>query len=675
MEYYNNILCISGNEFIKTDVNINGIVSMNMYRKLSNNKELNIIRRSCYGNPALIEYDTLHPRYQRIIIEKYGDPKKAAEHKPFADQIQADAKAVEFFSNHEYNTNKRFADKIQEYCNDAAILNTLKVFVENKHQRKMAFDEDKKFWTKAIAAIKKLSATYPNDLPLSEKRLKLTYLSYIKNGYSSLISSKFNNDNARKVSVKLERLILSLYSQPNKPYTTTVHDMFRDYMSGKIEVVDCETGEMFNRMDFMKLGSPITISESTVWSYLNNPLNRAIVDKVRMGGFEYNNTHRPFNHRHSPNYSFSKITMDDRDLPRKDISGKRVKAYYSFDVASECLIGFAHSMHKDDELLIECLRDMFRLIDKNGFRMPLQVEVEHHLVSKYFDMLDEMFPFMRICNPGNSREKRAEHKIKQKKYGTEKELQTGIGRFYLKSEANRITSDKINNEFKEKMYAYDTLVADDIKSIFVFNNSLHSKQKKYPGMTRWEVLLYNMNPDLPQVNKGLVYKCIGNKTETSLRNSQYCSVQNNKYVLPNPEIVKKLQTNNYGVDAYWLPSLDGSIAEVYLYQNGNYLCKCNMIETYQEAMSERTAHDEDVRIDQAKYTARFDKIIKENKVGKIEIIKNEDIVAAEMAYASAEVVQDLPNPSKGGAQELGQSLEEMEAYAASYGGEYSISSI
>ncbi len=669
MEYFNNTLCISGSELIKTSINPNGIIPKTTYDKIKSSGKATVVRRSCYGNSALIDFESLPTRYKNLVIEKYGDPKKAAERKPFADSIQPDAEAVRFFTDHEYNNNKRYCDKIKEYCNDAAILNTLKIFVEDKTKRKMALGDDKKFWVKAIAAIKKLSSTYPNDLPLSEKRLKLTYLSYIKHGYSSLISAKFNNDNARKVSVKLERLILSLYSQPNKPYTTTVHEQFEAYMSGKIEVVDCETGEMFNRMDFMKMGAPITISESTVWSYLNNPLNRAIVDKVRMGGFEYNNTHRPFNHRHSPNYSFSKISMDDRDLPRKELCGKRVKAYYAFDVASECCIGAAHSMHKDDELLIDCLRDMFRLIDRNGFGMPLQVEVENHLVNKYFEVLSEMFPFMRICNPGNSREKRAEHEIKQKKYGTEKKSQTGIGRFYLKLEANRVTADKINNEFKEKMLPYDTLVADDLKSIFEHNNKLHSKQKKYPGMTRWQVLLYNINPELPQINKGLVYKCIGNKTETSIRNSQYCSVQNNKYRLSNPEVVKKLQTNNYSVDAYWLPATNGSIPEVYLYQNGNYICKCDMIETYQEAMSERTQHDEDLRVDQSKYTARFDKLIKDNKVDQITITKNEDIIAATIAAESAEVVNHIAEVRNM------IDINEMEAYADSYGGEYAINSI
>ncbi len=673
MEYYNNILCISGDQLVKTDCNINGLILENTYKSLQHRKLINVVRRSCYGNPALIEYDSLPTKYKKLVVEKYGDPKEAAKTKMFADCIEDDTEAFEFYNNHKYIANANYVKKIPIYRNDAAILNTLKLFVEQKQNYKMAHGNDNKFWPNIIKSIKKLKDKYPNDLPLSEKRLKLTYLKYIdKNGgYATLISSKFNNDNARKVDIKLERLLLSLFSMPQKPFSSTVKELFTDFMDGKIEICkDLDTGEIFNRMDFMKMGAPITISKSTVLNYVNLPFNKALTGKSRLGGFEYNNKYRPHNHRHSPNYSLSKISMDDRDLGRLELCGKRVKAYYAYDVTSGCIVGASYSMDKDIPLFVECLRDMFRTIELNNWGMPMQVEVEVHLANHFFEDLQMMFPFTRICNAGNSREKRAEHGNNYKKYQIEKKTQIGIGRPFAKSEAKRTITYKVNDEEKTRRYPYDTLVADDLKANYDLNNGLHPNQKKYPGMTRWEVLMYNMNPDLPQVNKALVYKCIGNKTETSLRNSQYCSVQNNKYVLPNPEIVKKLQTNNYGVDAYWLPSLDGSIAEVYLYQNGNYLCKCNMIETYQEAMSERTAHDEDVRIDQAKYTARFDKIIKENKVGKIEIIKNEDIVAAEMAVALA---TPPPPPLRG--EEPVQSLEEMEAYAASYGGEYSISSI
>ena len=112
--------------------------------------------------------------------------------------------------------------------------------------------------------------------------------------------------------------------------------------------------------------------------------------------------------------------MDDRDLPRKMLNGKRVKAYYAYDVKSGCVIGAAYSKTKDEELFLDCLRDMFRNITKNGWGIPGEVEVENHLVNKFFDDLAVMFPNVKICIPGNHREKRAEHLNRAKKYTTEK---------------------------------------------------------------------------------------------------------------------------------------------------------------------------------------------------------------------------------------------------------------
>lgn len=49
----------------------------------------------------------------------------------------------------------------------------------------------------------------------------------------------------------------------------------------------------------------------------------------------------PHVHRHSPEFSLSKVSFDDRDLPRKLKDTKaRPKAYYAYDVASQCVVGW-----------------------------------------------------------------------------------------------------------------------------------------------------------------------------------------------------------------------------------------------------------------------------------------------------------------------------------------------
>jgi hypothetical protein len=401
---------------------------------------------------------------------------------------------------------------------------------------------------------------------------------------------------------------------PNKPFAADVYTLYGLFLAGKIQLVDQSTGELFEPHNFCdKEGNPIMLSESTVWNWLNKPANRAVVDSKRNNSFSFNTMHRPHHVRKAPMYSFSKISMDDRDLPRKTTEGSRVKAYYSYDVASGCIVGASYSRTKDEELFLECCRDMFRLIEREHLPMPLEVEVENHLVNKFFDDLAIMFPYIRICNPGNSQEKHAEHFNRAKKYGTEKQTQNGIGRWWARSEAYRVDNNKIDNEFVEKVYTYDSIVADDYAAIKAYNNSVHPNKKRYGGKTRWQVLLESVNPNAPQVSKPVVYKSIGERTETTINRNQYCQVQYAKYGIPSVDVLNKLETNNYSVQAYYLPNVDGVITEVYLYQGQTYLCKAARIEQYSTAKAEWTNDDAQAYTNQAKYVSEFDATIKEGK--------------------------------------------------------------
>ena len=61
--------------------------------------------------------------------------------------------------------------------------------------------------------------------------------------------------------------------------------------------------------------------------------------------------------------------------------------------------------------MVACFRDMFRLIERNGWGMPAGIEVEQHLMSKYkegFLKAGEVFKFVRFCAPLNSQDKYAE---------------------------------------------------------------------------------------------------------------------------------------------------------------------------------------------------------------------------------------------------------------------------
>jgi hypothetical protein len=642
MEYYNNILCVSVNEFViyydKYKVgSINGLVPYGTYSTLKSKGKLKIVRSHGQSQTGLISYDSLDFKRQSLVKQRLcngQDPYSIVRDNEFKTQIQPDPKALQTFSDYRLPDGRMLKPEIiAEYCANASVLNAINSIVTNRTIKRKALNgSTRNIWEVLTYNVSAIKDEIRHSLPNNSRRLKERYLKYRSEGYYSLIHRGFCNDNSRKVTASLEQLILSLYTMPNKPYSSSIHDLYLQFLSGIIDVVDETTGELFERTDFYsENGTPIVVSESTIWNYINDPKNRVTVDKIRTGALDFNNTHRPHHHRHAPNFALSKISMDDRDLPRKMHDGNRVKAYYAYDVASTCIIGVSYSKSKDKSLFIDCMRDMFRFIDKNNLGMPMEVEVEHHLVNNYKNDLMKagvVFPFVRWCIAGNSQEKRAEHFNRAKKYGYEKKYQNGIGRFYAKLEANKPKYEKVfnekNDQYKEKTYDENTITADDREIITLYNNDLHPNQKKYPKKTRLDVLIHNLNPGLITIDKALVNRYIGEFQRTTIRRSQYVRVQYADYQIPSPEILSMLEPNNYTVDAYFMYDDKGEVPCVYLYQKGEYIGKCEKINKYNEATAEQTDLDRDFYTQQADYVSEFDAMVKTNKknILKVQTIEN-----------------------------------------------------
>ena len=492
-------------------------------------------------------------------------------------------------------------------------------------------------------------AEFGHTLPLSANRFKRRVWDFKAQGYASLISGKFMNQNRRKVTYGIERLLLAIDGQPQQPFNTTVWEQYSMFVRGELELFDPETGEVLNPADFTdKDGNPIVLSPATVAAYLNKPVNKALRAKLHMSQWDFNNAYRPYHLRHVGEFSLSKISLDDRDLPRPMKDGVRVKAYYAYDVVSGAVVGYAYNRMKTADLFLDCMRNMFRTLDRNGMYIPAELEVEHHLVSDFADGLMQagvVFPLIRWCNPGNSREKRAEHFNRQKKYGVEKLTQAGVGRWWARLEANRPKEEKVydekNNTYKVKSYTYDELVADDIRAIGEYNNQPHPNQKKYPGMTRWDVLCACQNPDLRPWDKPLLYRYIGLHTRTTVRQNAYLTVQYQTFRLPDPSVIGRLEARNYTVEAYYLPDTDGNIPEVYIYQKGRYIATCGPVARYNENTAEQTEADRAAYTEQAKYVARFDKMMRDGKIHRVGMLRKEE--ARAVADIKAEAADVRPH--------------------------------
>jgi len=331
--------------------------------------------------------------------------------------------------------------------------------------------------------------------------------------------------------------------------------------------------------------------------------------------------------------------MDDFDLPKCD-QGFRPKAYATFDIGSEAMIGYAVSCKKDTALFENCMLNTMRFVHTNGLGMPAEVEVENHLVKEYFEVLQQMFTFMRICAPTNSREKRAERRIRAVKYENLKNEIIGVGRHYLRSKANRVDINRVNDEDIETMHPYDEVVAAFEYAATKYNEALHHRQDLYPGMSRMDVYLQNQNPDLKPYAPQVAAHYFGHShyKPVNIYNNQYVKVANDNYILPGPELMEFFPDGKAYVN--WLVEPDGSVPEVYLYTNRDgrvheqrdvtkemYMCTCKRVERWKDAKIEQTDRDLEIQLEQQKYAAKFDKIVKDKQeeLRKISIMSNVEV--------------------------------------------------
>ena len=614
MEYYDGRLCISQRELVE-----GGIMTVANYKQMARRGRFDVARRGG-GNAdsyALAVIDSLPTKYREAVRSKFGAGDEVLAAGWFRENYERDMAAVAWFHDRENTGADLPADKIEEYVTNAGVLNCcLRLYTRARDCQKILGNTYQ--WEKMAKAIESLREQYGHTLPTSMFRLRKKLAEYRKYGYQVLLSGKYGNQTARRMTMKEERLILGIACLENQPYNTTVREMYMMFLTGELDVWDVDTGELYDPDDFAKKGEdPWIPSDATIANYLNKPNNKLLIKSRHLSRTTFMHEEMPHMHRHSGRYALSQITMDDVDLPRRMKGNERVHAYYAYDVVSQCRVGAAYARKKDDALVTECFRDMFRLIERHGWGMPAGIEVEQHLMSKYKDgflQAGVAFPFVHFCAPQNSQEKYAEPMNGAFKRTIAHKNHTGIGRFYGKGK-NRVESKKVSDETNElwedkRYYTFEELVADDRADNQEWNNAPHPDQKRYPGMSRWDVLVANINPGLQSLDKITLSRYIGEKVETSVRRNSTVRVNYEDWWLSAPEVLEKLASNDYKVQAYYLPDEEGRATDVYIFQGDKYIDKVEKVETYNRVYAEQTDEDAAKYIEQRKKVSKFAAYVK-----------------------------------------------------------------
>jgi hypothetical protein len=503
------------------------------------------------------------------------------------------------------------------------------------------------FWKLAAEWAVEMSAEHRFTAFSNARALERAFKEYIKEGYKSILHKNLGNDAARRVSVMTERLLVSLYGHPDKPFIETVHKQYTEFIHGTQEYFDRNTGEVFHPEDFRYVpegggeARPLDLSPATVRNYLKNAMNQASIKEKTDGRFEYVNAFSPKHIRGHGRYTLSKVTMDDVTLSRKSREGW-VNKYVATDVVSGYIFRPEYVAGRPNRgTVLETVRNMVRELTGFGIGFhPYEGDVEYFLIKDI-----EWFPrFYSVVTYNNSAtSKHQEHFNRQLKYGISKEEGHMKNRHYGKG-AYKGIRQKEAGEFVEEEYDFETLRRDDLHDIELWNNSLHPLQKTWPGMTRKQVLLSQVNPNLVPFEPRLLYRDIGIRTETTIRHNNDLQVNYRTFWLKSYDSLSRLKPNIYGVTAYYLPDFDGNTETAYLYQGDRYIGEAINMENkrYNTCRAEWTPEDEANYLFQNKQVAKFHKAVKDGKANLLNIGVQKASVSREIEQVEVEVVETAP---------------------------------
>ena len=347
MEYYKDILCISGADLVITESNPNGLVPLTTYINWSIRKRINIVRRGGgEGFPALIEFDSLPAKYRQMAKVRFGDPQVESQKQGIMKYLEHDLKAIDFFKKHkvDYEENEKgLPDKIQQlYSNNAAVLNALKRawsdhVLNSKSKRPMSG----KFWDSASKAIKNLPKEWKCDLPENPRRLKTKLDDYLANGYSAILSGKWGNQNTRIITSEIgDWLIAQWSSYINAVTLEQLHARYNQHA----DKVNKEAGKVV----WKKIKS-----SSAIRDYLFRPDIEERWYAARYGELAYKENYTRQHKTKLPGFRDSLWYSDGTKLNfyYQDENGntKTANVYEVMDVYSECFLGYYISRTEDFE--------------------------------------------------------------------------------------------------------------------------------------------------------------------------------------------------------------------------------------------------------------------------------------------------------------------------------------
>lgn len=616
---WNNILVVTKDELVPAFYSVSNL-SETIRRYKPKTYGIKRVQLGGNGRQMLISYDSLPAEVQNAI----PDPRKC-------DHIlerfyKEDGEAVRFYTNYSDDYGRLSMDLQERYIINASVLKAVcalrQARIDDRRNKKGSIaNVASTLCSDAHSFQKTLLAKYnvQHTLPENQRCFMDGLNAFEKDSYKSLISGKRGNQNTRKVTDETLNLLQSLFAGRNKkPTATEVHREYDAFVGGYIEVINNNTGEVYQPSAFKKL------SDATVKNYMASWGSKIGTYAMRSGNRQTLMAQfKPYHSLDRPKFAGSIISIDDRQPPFKMPNGERAWFYMAIDLGSEAFTCWVPGESKEG-IIIEFYQQLIRNYAYWGMNLPAELEAEMSLNSSFINTFlreGAMFEHVRI-EANNARGKKIERYFGKLRYGLEKERTGWLARPHALSESNQaaVPIEKVPR------IPYSQIVDNALDDITRWNNQPHTV---HTHMSRWEVFMKMQNPNLKPTNYAAILPYLGFPTTTSCKagiiklNYGECLLGNDGKISLGAkliELMKKVEGKE--VDVRWIDDYEGKILKALVYLDEQLICEAIPKPHYNRAKIERTPEDDAARTIMSAYEATINAYGKrqKNSIERITVI-------------------------------------------------------
>ncbi|MDO4763865.1 MAG: hypothetical protein Q4A00_05735, partial [Flavobacteriaceae bacterium] len=371
--------------------------------------------------------------------------------------------------------------------------------------------------------------------------------------------------------------------QSHKPTKTDVADKYNAFLDGEVELINDETGEIYDHTDRKKF-KPLSESSIIAWlgkweNIIGTYARRSGNRQALMGQF-------------IPHHSLDQVkeagimvSIDDRQPPFFYKKGERLWFYMGIDLGSEAWTTWVWGETKEG-LILEFYRQMVRNYTEWGVNLPLELECESALNSRFKDTFlknGAMFDRVRI-EANNARGKKVERYFGKLRYEFEKDKEGWLGRPFARKESNQ------KGASEDVVLPKKEIIDNSLYDIEKWNNMEHRTHK---GKSRWQVFLEMQSEKTKPTNWRAILPHLGFKTKTScnagivrFRNKEYLLGLDNEICTGDDLIRLMKYVEGKSFEVFWLDDNDGETLKAMIYYDDMMLCELLPKPTYSRAYHE-----------------------------------------------------------------------------------------